>query len=177
MEDITEEVRLTPAPEVVTGLINLIVTSPWPKGEGERGEYFQRLGFLAAESPADLPDSPSNAGGELLATGMGFTEGSWMSFRGGLLSIDLFLYKGLQGTRTLTVTGYHALQSQLAGIYGAPLNESLASGEHPSSTWHIQDISIELYSHLDRTPVVQLKASHIQRNASYKDFTTSLSQN
>jgi hypothetical protein len=169
----TPGVLLVPSAESVVAFIDRVVTLDWPTGIEDLGDYFPRLGLHPAAGHSRDFDSPEVLRGDLRSPDLAASAASWMSYKGELFSINLFLYEDSSPSGAAAVTAYPSIYERLQARYGPPADATALPSGLASSLWKVSDTGIEMYCHIDPAPTLQLGLSHIARNAAYEARPTS----
>jgi hypothetical protein len=151
---------LDPHPDVILSLIKKVVSRRWPEDPDQFNAYFETIGCTPGplfEHHDDLPDSSH---GSLLMPGVSMEGGSWAALAGKLHSLGFFFYPGKQDSRVLAGPAFDIVRDRLTNVFGKATDETDQSEGNRSALWEVNETSIDLYSHVNLAPTLQLGLSH-----------------
>ena len=86
--------------------------------------------------------------------------GSWTALAGKLHSLGFFFYPGTQDSRVLAGPAFDIVRDRLTNVFGKATDETDQSEGNRSALWEVNETSIDLYSHVNLAPTLQLGLSH-----------------
>lgn len=167
--------ELIPSPEAVAALAGLIVSTAWPESDDGAEAYFEQLGLLTTGPGVHDPQDAERCTGDLGVPGFPAVSALWSSYQGQFFGLNFFLYSGLHG-KQMVRAAYRSLLDLLTSAYGEPFENNQDQRGNLASFWAVEGTSLEMYGHLDFSPVLQLGFGHMERNARYEARTTNARQ-
>lgn len=142
MRGMANDVLVPSALEAVK-LAEAVTARAWPSTNGAVDELFARLG-LRSEGPfEDTPASPTRIQ-RLVVPLAGDVFGTWSTFDGQFMGIDLQLYNSMRPHDPTTRLGYEQIHSLLVERFGQPA-DAWADEDIPPRSWNFGEWTITVH--------------------------------
>lgn len=121
MESAAKKLDPVPPPEDLVTLAKALVECVWPKSEEQRAGLFQQLGFESGAEFERRPEDSNVRSFEMATTLPGEIFGTWSSYKGKFMGINLQTYSVMEPESPVAWRGHDELQTQLSALYGEPV--------------------------------------------------------
>ena len=159
-------------PEQVLTLITLVESSGWPTTGPEQDNYFQMLGLRQLPGAPQEGKSPTVVGGVIADSASSTPLGSWMTYEGELVGINLFLQQEEPRPAARTSDLFGSIHSLIRARFGEPLDDTIQPSGNASALWKVNGTAIELYNHVNPPIAVQVGLNNIERTSAYERRVT-----
>lgn len=144
MESTAQKQHLVPTPEALVTLVKELVECDWPETDDQRVALFLLLGFESRDEFERSPEDSNVRSFELATALPGEIFGTWDSYKGRFMGINLHPYSILEPGAAIARRGHDALQTLLTSVFGEPVRP-WDDEEVPPSIWKVNGRDIVMH--------------------------------